>query len=275
MEKAVQNRLETKSRDNQFLEVLLHQFEFSPKQAEAILDTAKEIYELDRYDPDKQVEPGKIKRQVVSARAKHGPGLKTLAQVTVTLTRDNGKEDDKVRRYYGPSALRQVRICRLTEEALDQGGILSQEDLADILAVDVRTIRRDVRSLKDAGLIIKTRGIYHDIGPSVSHKVWIVSLYLQFKTYSEISRRTRHSPSSIKRYLSDFGRVAVCYRKQLAVDEIAHVVGISERLARDYIELYKSYNTPEYADRLQDMFTRFNPFSSAQKAEGKKGATRP
>lgn len=269
MEKAVQARLETKSRDSQIFETFVHQFEFSPKTAEAIIETVKETYELHRFNPDLDVKTGTIKRQVISIKAKHGPRLKELPMVTVTLTLDRFDEDQEVRRQYGTRDLRHTRICRLTEEAIDQGGVLTQEDLADILEIDVRTIRRDIKHLSNQNIRVQTRGAYHDIGPTLSHKVWIVSLYLQYKTYSEIARTTRHSTTSIKRYIKDFGRVVLCAKKELSITETAHISGISERLANEYSELFQDFNTPEYADRIEDMVTLSNPSSPLEK--GKRG----
>jgi DeoR/GlpR family transcriptional regulator of sugar metabolism len=40
--------------------------------------------------------------------------------------------------------LRRHRLGRLCEEACDQGGLLTQEDLAQILSCDSRTVRRDI-----------------------------------------------------------------------------------------------------------------------------------
>ncbi|AXF57377.1 DUF1670 domain-containing protein [Salicibibacter kimchii] len=188
MEKAVHERLEAKSRDSQLFETLTHQFEFSPKTAEAIMETVKETYELHRWNPDQDTDPG----QVIAINAKHGPRLRELPMVTVILTVDNGQEDQEVRRSHGTKPLRQVRITRIAEEALDQGGIVTQEDFSDLLAVDVRTVRRDVQAFTQQGVRIQTRGAYHDIGSTLSHKVWIVGLYLQYHTYSDIARRTRH-----------------------------------------------------------------------------------
>jgi len=270
MEKAVQARLEAKSRDSQLFESFVHQFEFSPKTAEAIIETVKETYELHRFDPDIDVEPGKVKRQVISINAKHSPRLKELPMVSVTLTVDQSKEDQEVRRQFGVQGLRHTRICRLTEEAIDQGGVLTQEDLSDLLEVDVRTVRRDIKQLTEKKIRVQTRGAYHDIGATLSHKVWIVSLYLQYKTYTEIARRTRHSTTSIKRYIKDFGRVVMCKKKELSIAETAHVAGISERLTGEYLELFQEYNTPEYADRIEDIITKSNPSSPLSK--GKKGA---
>ena len=268
MENAIQERIQAKTRDSQLFEILVNQFEFSPKTAEATINTVKEIYELNRFDPDRTCDPGKVIRQVVSVEAKHGPRLRELPKVTVTLTVDAGAEDKEVYRKHGAHGLREVQICRMTEEALEQGGVLTQEDLADILQVDVRTVRRAVRQLQERDVKVQTRGIYHDIGPSISHKSWIVGLYLEYKTYSEIARITKHSTTSIKRYIMDFARVVMCLRKCLNTAETAHIAGISERLTREYTGLYLRYNNPAHAERLEDLIVKASPDTINEEQKG-------
>jgi hypothetical protein len=81
-----------------------------------------------------------------------------------------------------------------------------------------------------------------------------VELYLHRMTYSEIVRRARHSPKSIKRYVETFGRVVVLWEKGVrAPGEIGFVVGISERLAREYLALRTRYDTPQHRDRLEEI----------------------
>lgn len=256
MENAIQERIQAKTRDSQLFEIFVNHFEFSPKTAEAAINTVKEIYELHRFDPDRMCETGKAIRQAVSIKAKHGPRLRELPKVTVKLTVDAGVEDQEVFRKHGMPGLREVQICRMTQEALEQNGVLTQEDLADILQIDVRTVRRTIKQLQERGIRVQTRGLYHDIGPSISHKAWIVGLYLEYKTYSEIARTTRHSTTSIKRYIMDFARVVLCIQKGLSLIETAHIAGISERLAREYTGLYLRYNTPECAQRIQDLIVK-------------------
>jgi hypothetical protein len=259
METAIQERIQAKTRDSQLYEIFVNQFEFSPKTADAAISIIKEVYELDRFNPDQMCKTGQTIRQVISIKAKHGPRLQELPKVTVTLTVDAGTEDQEVFRRHGVQGLHQVQLCRMTEEALEQGGVLTQEDLADILQVDIRTVRRTIKQLQEASVRVQTRGIYHDIGPSISHKAWIVSLYLSYKTYSEIARTTRHSLTSIKRYIVDFGRVALCTRKGLSLAETAHVAGVSERLAREYTELYLRYNDPGHEERMEDLLVKASP----------------
>lgn len=265
MENNAQERIEAKTRDSQLFETLVNQFEFSPKTAEATIATVKEIYELYRFDPDQQCENGLVVRQVISIKAKHGPRLRELPQVTVTLTVDAGGEDKEVYRKYGLKGYREVQITRMTEEAIDQGGVLTQEDIADILHIDVRTVRRTVKDLQERGIRVQTRGNYHDIGPSISHKSWIVGHYLEYKTYTEIARITRHSTTAIKRYIRDFTRVVLCIRRGMKTAETAHIAGISERLTREYTELYLRYNTPEHAERLEDLIIKTEPESVGDK----------
>ena len=79
-------------------------------------------------------------------------------KVDIVLTIDNGPDDAQFQIEKGKAALRQKRILRLQKEAIDQGGILTQKDLSQLLNVDVRTIRRDIQALNSNGQTITTRG---------------------------------------------------------------------------------------------------------------------
>jgi hypothetical protein len=73
-------------------------------------------------------------------------------------------------------------------------------------------------------------------------------------TYSEIMRRTRHSAGAVKRYVETFGRVVVLWDKGIReAGEIAYVVGISERLAGEYLDLRQRYDGSSYRDRLEEI----------------------
>ncbi len=50
------------------------------------------------------------------------------------------------------SGLRKHKILRMASEALDQDGLLTQEDLAVLLCSSKRTIRRDIKELKEQGM---------------------------------------------------------------------------------------------------------------------------
>jgi hypothetical protein len=143
---------------------------------------------------------------------------------------------------------------RMAEEAVDQEGVLTQEDLARLLQTDVRTVRRDMAALRQDGHWIPTRGTVKEIGRGQSHKAKIVEMYLRRMTYSEIVRRARHSPKSIQRYVDTFGRVVVLWEKGVREPgEIAFLVGITPRLVAEYLALRERYDAPPHRQRLEEI----------------------
>lgn len=177
-----------------------------------------------------------------SITAKHGTPLSDQEKVTVPLTFDGGIEDLEIARTQGLAALRQYRILRPTEEAYDQGGILTQEDLGRLLHVSSRTIRSDIQALIKDDNTVHTRGYDHDIGRSLSHKIHIIDLFLSGQTYADIMRRTRHSGHNIKRYVLSFGRLLLL--KNRGIDELqplSRLLNQSSRLTEEYLVLFEKY----------------------------------
>jgi DNA-binding Lrp family transcriptional regulator len=146
-----------------------------------------------------------------------------------------------------------------------------QEDVAfKLLNCSVRTVRRDIKSLTNRGIIVLTRGQQKDIGPGISHKVQIVRLFIERKTYTEIERILKHSLTAIKRYILSFSRIAYLTEKGYTTKELAFLVQLSERLTQDYQALYREYKeNPTYKDRLDEI----QAFSSKDNVINKRGAT--
>ena len=178
-------------------------------------------------------------------------------------------QDDLVALKRGVAALRQARIMRLTEEAYEQGALLSHEDLACLLSSSLATIKRDVGQLRQQGLNVPTRGQVKDIGKGVSHKTQIVQDYLAGYTFSEIERRRRHSARAIGRYCQDFVRVVRLWQKKLSMADIRRTTGLSERLITEYLALYDE-DDPDN-DRLQLLLAEPHP-ATAKPAEIKRGS---
>lgn len=271
MAKTELQRVKVKTRDSQFENKLVNEFELSPREAEAIVEVAQDVYDLQHYDPNQNKQDGQIVKTVISKDAKHGPKLEDLPKIQVTLTKEINNEDKELYRQENKPSLRQAKILRMTEEALNQGGLLTQEDLGDILEVSVRTIRRDIKKLKQKGFDVSTRGTFQDIGPGVSHKTKIIKLYLEYNTYSDIQIKTRHSPTAIKRYIQNFGRVLLAQKRDLSINETARIVGLSEKLVKEYLELYMKYNSEEYQERIADILDKARNNTSVN-TEAKKGA---
>jgi hypothetical protein len=129
-------------------------------------------------------------------------------------------------------------IC---EEAKDQGGFLTQEDLAEILMCDVRTIRRDTKSLKDIGIVLPTRGQQKDIGPGVTHRAIAIRHWLEGKEPVEVAQQIKHSIAAVENYLQKFKRTSFLKQKGFTDFEIALTVGISVCAAKTFCGLYEEY----------------------------------
>jgi len=228
-------RSQIKSSDGEFLYELENLYELSPKLSEQIVLSAKEHLFRDR-----PLREGQIEVTVVGVEERSGKLLEQMEKKKVRLTLDAGLEDHEAMREVGRRGLRQLRVQRMSEEALDQGGVLSQEDLSRYLSCTVRTIQRDIQEVKQRGIDVRTRGVLHNIGRGQTHKVKIVGLYLDGKTYSEIQLTTRHSVGAIKRYLESFTKVVMAEHRGIVwAKEISAVTGLSENVVRQYQELIR------------------------------------
>jgi len=264
------DRLAIKTPESAFVHVLQEEFEFSPRVSRELLSTAKEM--LVGGVPSAAVRPGQVRLVVASLKAPFGPPLAETDKVEVTLTVDAGAEDAAVRKRDKAEGLRQGQILRLTEEALEQGGVLTQEDLARALSVNVRTIRRGVRALKAAGHLVQTRGSVKGVGRGQTHKVRIIELWLDREGYDKIARWTRHSPQAIKRYVSTFLRVVVLHRQGTPVEEIAFLTQASARLVKEYLEVYEAaLAEPHRREKLEEELARVSARQKSSFAGGKKG----
>lgn len=262
MSNDIKERHETKSLDAMFLYELETEFEFSKRTALAVLETVKLIYDVDSLP--RSLTPGVIKEIVTASSVKPGTSLRDAKKVEVSLTLNAASEDTYIKIHFGPLSLRRARILRMIDEALEQGGQLSQEDLSKILCVDIRTIRRDIASLRAQGYKLYTRGQLQDLGPATSHKTIIVEYYLEGMTYTEIARKTHHSPFAIKRYLLSFQRCVLSHKQGLSLHETAFICGISSKLAKEYLNLYFYYQNL-YPERIEDIISLSSPCNYSSK----------
>jgi len=268
-----QDRLAVKTPEAAFLHVLQEEFRFSPRVSRELLSTAKEM--LVGGMPSSAVRPGQVRLVVASLKAPFGPSLAETEKVEVTLTVDAGAEDAEVKRREKGEGLRRGRILRLTEEALEQGGVLTQEDLARVLKVDRRTIVRDVQVLKAEGHLVQTRGVVKGVGRGQTHKVRIIELWLDREGYDKIARWMHHSPQAIKRYVSTFLRVVVLHRQGTGVEEIAFLTQTSVRLVKEYLAVYEAaMGVPHRREKLEEELARVSTWQKAASDAGKKGAVR-
>lgn len=235
LRRRILNRRQIKSSEGEFIWELENSYELSPRLSSLILITAKDCLVKDYL-----LKEGQIEVTVIEIEQRAGKAIEKMEKKKVRLTIDNGIEDIEVLKEFGRIALRQIKIQRITEETIAQGGVLSQEDLGKYLSCTVRTIQRDIKQIKNKGVEVVTRGYLHNIGRGQTHKVKIIGMYLEGKTYSEIKLKTRHSTGAIKRYLESFTKVLMSQSRGIyKAKDISVVTGISETLVNQYAELIK------------------------------------
>ena len=259
-------RLALKTPEAAFLHILQDEFNFSLRVSREVLDTARQV--LIGSTPASAVRPGQVRLVVASLKAPFGPPLAETDKVEVTLTVDAGAEDAQVKARQGVERLRQGQILRLTEEALEQGGVLTQEDLARALGVDRRTIVRAIKVLRADGHVVQTRGAVKGVGRGQTHKARIIELWLDREGYEKIERWMRHSPQSIKRYVSAFLRVVSLHRQETPTAEIAFLTGTSVRLVKDYLAVYQqAMGEPQRREKLEEELARVSVRPGSSKGE--------
>lgn len=271
-----QTRAAVKTPEGAFLHVLQEEFEFSQRLSGEVLQAAQEILIGSGNGP--RIRPGQIVLMVASEKAPFGPRLEETAQVEVTLTIDAGGEDAEVRERDGLEGLRRSRIVRVIDEVLEQGGVLTQEDLARGLGVNERTIRRDIRELKSEGFLIHTRGQLKGVGRGQTHKIKIIELWLDRMGYEQIGRKMHHSGQAIKRYVSTFLRMVILHRAGRPIEETAFITQSSQKLVQDYLAIYEATKAlPQRHEKLEEEISRVQGASGAEamqvsaKMAGKEG----
>ena len=266
------SRVEIKSQLQQLQIAAEHGAGLSPWEASALVGIVDETF----FQSSEAVSyrSGQLKYSCVKVSEPAGKPLEQCGMVTVRLTlfdREDHRDlpDDACRR---STDMRRRRLMRICEEAKEQGGLLSQEDLGELLMCDVRTVRRDVAELKRTGIVVPTRGTVKDIGPGVTHKAMAIRLWLEGKEPTEVAQHIHHSLKATEAYLEKFKRVAYLVEKGFTLHEVARVVGISTAATGTFRDIHAEFrNRPFYKYRREEIHICGHEF---WQAEGEKKSSR-
>jgi hypothetical protein len=216
---------------------------------------------------------GQVRYQCVNITAGAGRKLSECPLVPTALSVIDVEHDREVLRRDGAVALRRSKMMRIAEEAREQGGVLTQEDLGVLLSCDERTIRRDIRELRKKGIQVPTRGFVQDIGPTLSHKAQAIRHWLEGKEPVAVARAINHSLTAVERYLEDFKRVAFLTMKGLDEGATARAANLSAALVKTYHAMYhEAKDTPLYKYRFRELESLTGSQPADAPSSGKKGA---
>ncbi|MFW6148774.1 MAG: DUF1670 domain-containing protein [Atribacterota bacterium] len=241
--KQVYGRLQEKTLKNRLIIHLLENYGYQdkPKVAEALVVDLLSLHNQSTKDVS-DLKPGQILWPVVLKTEKNG-NRKTLAktkskQVILSVVADSDIIDYAQGKR--PLDILPKRVARIIWEAYQQGGLLTQADIALIFNQSQSKISQLVLAYQRQKIVLlPLRGVIQDIGPSITHKVKIIQMHTQNYSTLDIARATSHAPSSVDRYINDFQRVKLLYEKKMGLSEIAYLTSLSEHLVSEYVKIVK------------------------------------
>lgn len=164
-----------------------------------------------------------------------------LKPVVLDMICDQDIDDMKT-----PLHHREIRIKKIerwTNQAYDQGALLTQLDLAMLLGVNEFTAGNYVREYFSLyGRKLPTRGNIQMLGSGQTHKKEIITLYLNGYLVPTICQRTNHSKEAVERYIRDFEAIRMLDTKFDDINSISLITRLSKRVVQQYIELIPMAN---------------------------------
>jgi len=129
-----------------------------------------------------------------------------------------------------------VRLCR---QAYEQGGLLSNSDLAELLFKDSSTIGKLIAGYeRENNCVVPRRATIHDVGTGVTHKRIICrKRYIDGKPTHIIAKETCHTAESVDRYLGMFSRVRQCRKEGLSKHQICFTLNCGKKLVQEYFDI--------------------------------------
>lgn len=247
-DRAAAHRLMEKSTLHTIQVELQRGYNLSPVEAMVLARRLQELVD-DQIGLSRQ--QGQITYQAIDLNEPPGKPLSLCRKVAVHLT-VMAEGDADLWAAEGPGVLRRVRVHRLVYEALMQGGALSQEDLACVLGISLKTVKRIFAWYREQDERLPSRGELQDMGRGASHKIEIIRKYVQDLSFSTISQHLgKHGISSMVRYLRHFALIMILEERGLTPGQMQSVVGISENLIEEYRSLYHQLNIPEHERVLE------------------------
>lgn len=203
---------------------------------------------------------GQLKISGILSSEPAGRPIREAVRGECLVTYDAGAEDDEIQRRHGLIGLRRAKLQRIATEAHDQGIDLTQQDLARILGVALKTIKRDIAFFRRHGTYVPTRGQQKALGPIVPHEIEAVRLSLEGRSVWDVSGRILHSPGTIRGILDKFARVVGLLQAGTEAADVGRQVGVPRRLVLAFGRLAaEAARNPAQRGRLDDLLRRREP----------------
>jgi hypothetical protein len=178
-------------------------------------------------------------------RPRHRQRIADCELIPVLL--DLSTEEDVQRRLHreSPRERLQAKAVRLSHQAYQQGGLLSNCDLAELLNTSDATVASVLTQHERlTGKIVPRRATLHDVGTGRTHKRIICrKRFVEGKDPHVIARETYHSLEAVDRYLGQYDRVRHCRLRGMTAAETAMALNCSLSLVEEYLSIDQELET--------------------------------
>lgn len=132
-----------------------------------------------------------------------------------------------------------AQMVRLLKSAYEQGTSLTISELAVIMNRSLTVIGKHIKQYyaSHPEETLPLRGYIYDQGSNPTHKALICTLHERGENEADIAKKTQHQLASVGRYISHYTRVKQLTERGLGTREIAHILGIGERVVEEYVRI--------------------------------------
>lgn len=192
------------------------------------------------YVKSNKLQPGQILWLATDKDERHAKGktLEKTKQRVIKLTLV-AQEDIKLlkNRYTNFRDIQRQRAIRLIKEAYKQKAVLTIDDLLILLTTNSTYLSRWIQEYQEKNNeILPIRGNVADIGPGLTHKKQIISLYTRGLLTPEIARLTNHSEKSVDRYITDYERIKLLKEHGFKSEEVSFLVKRGRKVVDQYLK---------------------------------------
>lgn len=213
---------------------------FGPEIRERIAQDLLRLME-DQCPDTTALRPGQCVWNAVAIDTRADSSKLRLIPVVLTMV-----DDEDITQLEASKSLTEVTqhaIARVLDEAYQQGALLSMRDVG-LLTWHRESQMTTYRQAWEAahGRTLPHPGTLQDMGTCITHKTAIVvKAVYEKKDTRLVAQETKHTQEAVDRYLRDFHRVRICYRKTPDQDFICQVTGMSAHLVKQYIDIIEQH----------------------------------
>lgn len=174
--------------------------------------------------------------------------LVEMSDIELRMHHRKGVRNDN---WVGSDLRERAQMVRLLKSAYEQGTSLTISELAVMMNRSLSVIGKHVKQYyaTHPEETLPLRGYIYDQGSNPTHKALICTLHERGENEADIARKTQHQLKSVGRYISHYTRVKQLMERGLGDREIAHILGIGERVVFEYNRIATHFH-PELAKKV-------------------------